>query len=615
MFKSLYFKIVVILLIFVVAVMCVVGAILMNGVTSFYVNDFFNQMKECFSEDSIMTGELSSAMENGGEGEEELLKGAADRIKSILASYGSILGIDRYRNYYVLDMNGEMLSGSDASLGEKLSITPNILSALNGKSENRVASGSEYADWAYHLAVGEEECIIYVKDSLDEMRQLNQVLFSIILQAMALGIVIAIVLSFFLAKSISSPLQSLTKGAQLVAAGEFSYEIDIHSEDEIGILTHNFNYMKDRLRATLEAVDGEREKLETVLSCIRDGVIAFTADGRVLHSNSSADESFTFDKSDRGALEKCFEMLDIPLVVTDNSIKVSSPDALFERTRDGFIFRDKMVGDKVYDVNFGIIKYYAGNKKRLGFIIVTHDVTARYELDESRREFVANVSHELRTPLTSIMGASETIVNDPEMDDETRVYFLEMVMSESERMMRIVSDLLVLSRLDNKRTAWSIETFDLSEAVRRLCEVMRTDVEAHGHVMSFEAEGELPEITADRQRIEQVIINIMSNAVKYTPDGGRICVSVEKASEKGFLRVKIKDNGVGIPEEDMAHLFERFYRVDKARTSDAGGTGLGLAIAKELVDAHGGRIHVESAVDEGTVMLVELPVECRLKTA
>ncbi len=615
MFKSLYFKIVVILLIFVVAVMCVVGAILMNGVTSFYVNDFFNQMKGCFAEGSIMTEELSSAIKSDEVSGESPLNDAADRMKAILASYGSVLGIDRYRNYYVLDKNGEMLIGSDASLGESLIITPNILSALNGKSENRVASGSEYADWAYPIAVGEESCVVYVKDSLDEMRQLNQVIFSIILQAMAIGIVIAIVLSFFLAKSISSPLQSLTKGAQLVAAGEFSYEIDIHSEDEIGILTHNFNYMKDRLKATLEAVDGEREKLETVLSCIRDGVIAFTADGRVLHSNSSADESFSFDKSDKGALEKCFDLLDIPLVVTDNSIKVASPDALFERTRDGFIFRDKMVGDKVYDVNFGIIKYYAGNKKRLGFIIVTHDVTARYELDESRREFVANVSHELRTPLTSIMGASETIVNDPEMDDETRVYFLEMVMSESERMMRIVSDLLVLSRLDNKRTAWSIETFDLSEAVRRLCEVMRTDVEAHSHVMTFEADEALPEITADRQRLEQVIINIMSNAVKYTPDGGRIDVSVSGVPEKGMLLVKIRDNGLGIPAEDIPHLFERFYRVEKSRTSDAGGTGLGLAIAKELVDAHGGSIRVESVLDEGTVMMIELPVECRLKTA
>lgn len=606
MFKSLYFKIVLILLIFVIAVMCVVGAILMNGVSSFYVNDFFNQMSECFAEDSIMMGELYASM---GAGRDSV----TDEMKSILSSYGSILGIDRYRNYYVLNMDGEMLTGSDTSLGMYLTVTPNILSAINRGNENRVVSGSEYADWACYISAGGEECIIYIKDSLDEMRQLNQVLFSIILQAMFIGIIIAIILSFFLAKSISSPLQSLTYGAQLVAAGEFSYEIDIHSEDEIGVLTLNFNYMKDRLKATLEEVDGEREKLETVLSCIRDGVIAFTADGRVLHSNSSADEQFEFEKNDKGALEKCFEILDIPLVVTDNSIKISSPDALFERTKDGFIFHDKMVGDKVYDVNFGIIKYYSGEKKRLGFIIVMHDVTGRYELDESRREFVANVSHELRTPLTSIMGAAETIVNDPEMEDEMRSYFLDMVLTESERMMRIVSDLLVLSRLDNRRTRWNIETFDIGESVHRLCEVMRTDVEAHEHRLSFEAGDDLPEITADRQRIEQVIINIISNAIKYTPNGGRIDVNVSKIPSKNRVLVRISDNGIGIPKEDIGHLFERFYRVEKSRTSDAGGTGLGLAIAKELIDAHGGNIRIESALDTGTTVYIEIPVECRLK--
>lgn len=608
MFKSLYFKIVLILLIFVIAVMCVVGAILMNGVSSFYINDFFNQMSECFAEDSIMRGELYNSMGSGREN-------VVDEMKSILSSYGSVLGIDRYRNYYVLNMDGEMLTGSDTALGMRLTVTPNILSAINRGNENRVISGSEYADWACYLSVDGKECIIYIKDSLDEMRQLNQVLFSIILQAMFIGSVIAILLSFFLAKSISAPLQSLTYGAQLVAAGEFSYEIDIRSEDEIGVLTHNFNYMKDRLKATLEEVDGEREKLETVLSCIRDGVIAFTADGRVLHSNSSADEQFKFKKNDTGALEKCFETLDIPLEVTNNSIKVSSPDALFERTKDGFVFHDKMVGDKVYDVNFGIIKYYSGEKRHFGFIIVMHDVTGRYELDESRREFVANVSHELRTPLTSIMGAAETIVNDPEMDEETRTYFLDMVLSESERMMRIVSDLLVLSRLDNKRTRWNIETFDLGDSVHRLCEVMRTDLEAHEHTLSFEAEDNLPEVTADRQRIEQVILNIMSNAIKYTPNGGKIHVNVSKIPQKDCVLVKISDNGIGIPKEDIAHLFERFYRVEKSRTSDAGGTGLGLAIAKELIDAHGGSIRVESALDEGTTVYIEIPVVCRLQSA
>lgn len=612
MFKSLYFKIVLILLLFVIAVMCVVGAILMNGVSSFYVNDFYSQMTECFARNSNMMGELTEAAAAGREG-------VTDEMKSILASYGSILGIDRYRNYYVLNMDGEMLTGSDTALGLRLMLTPNILSAINRSGENRVTSGSEYADWASCIHTEDREYIIYIKDSLDEMRQLNQMLFSIILQAMFLGIFIAILLSFFLAKSISAPLQSLTYGAQLIAAGEFSHEIDIHSEDEIGVLTKNFNYMKDRLQTTLEEVDGERAKLDTVLSCLRDGVIAFTADGRVLHSNSSANEQFSWkegdaEKAGTGALEQCFDALDLPLVVADRKITVTSPDIPFERTRDGFIFRDKMVGERVYDVNFSILRYYAGEKRSYGFLIVMHDVTGRYELDESRREFVANVSHELRTPLTSIMGAAETILGDPDMEPEVRMDFLDMVMTESERMMRIVSDLLVLSRLDSRRTPWNIEQFSLAESVRRLCDVVHSSVESHGHTLTFRAEEGLPEITADRQRIEQVILNILSNAIKYTPDGGKIDVAVSALPKnKDRLLVTVADNGVGVPKEDLDHLFERFYRVEKSRTSDAGGTGLGLAIAKELIEAHGGEIHMESTVGKGSTVTIEIPVETKLK--
>ena len=203
---------------------------------------------------------------------------------------------------------------------------------------------------------------------------------------------------------------------------------------------------------------------------------------------------------------------------------------------------------------------------------------------------------------------------DEEMDQETREYFLDMVLTESDRMTRIVSDLLILSRLDNKRTQWNIEEFDFRQSVRHLCEVMRSDLEAHGHKITFGSDRELPMITADRQRIEQVVINIMSNAIKYTPEGGHIDIRMTK-SRTDKVQLRVTDNGVGIPEEDMAHLFERFYRVEKSRTQDAGGTGLGLAIAKEITEAHGGRITVESKPGVGTSVLLELPVKCRLESA
>ncbi len=606
MFKSLYFKIVLILLVFIIAVMCSVGAILLSGVASYYVDNFAEQMTECFDENGLLMSELNQAAKS---------EYPAAQMKNVLAAYGSILGIDKNRNYFILNLDGEMLSGSDISLGSTLKITPNLLTAISGNGENTASGSTDSSDWAVRIPAGDgsgDDSIVYIIDSLGEMRQLNSVLYRIVFQAMLIGIFIAVLLSFFLAKSISSPLQSLTYGTQLVASGEFSYEIEVRSEDEIGVLAENFNYMRERLKTTLEEVDGEREKLETVLSCLRDPVVAFTQEGSVMQSNNSAGALFG---SDIGTLttEKCFETLDIPLADHGGMFELTSPDAEVENTKDGYVFRDRICGDRVYDVSCAPFKYTEGKKSSVGCIVIVHDVTGRFELDESRREFVANVSHELKTPLTAIKSAAETIRMDDEMDDETRNYFLDMVLSESDRMKRIVSDLLVLSRLDNKKTQWNIEKFDLRQMVRHLCDVMRGDLEAHGHKMTFGCDRDLPEITADRQRIEQVIINIISNAIKYTHDGGQIDIKIKKTVHDSVI-INIADNGIGIPQSDISHLFERFYRVEKSRNQDAGGTGLGLAIAKELVEAHGGSIKIESVLGKGTSVFIELPVVCKIKT-
>ena len=607
MLKSLYFKIVLILLIFIIAVMSVVGAILMNGVTSFYMEDFADQMTECFDPDGFLMTELTAAAEG---------ENYAFEMKNVLADYRSILGIDEYRNYYVLNLDGEMLYGSDPALGAELEVTPNLLAAISGSEANIRSGGMDYADWAVRIPVADsEDCIVYIKDSLDEMRQLNSMLFSIIFQALAIGVLIAVLLSFFLAKSISSPLQSLTYDTQLVASGDFTHDIEVNSEDEIGVLAENFNDMKERLRTTLDEVNGERQKLDTVLSTMKDAVVAFTADGTALLSNTSSEELFGDELRDGTlTLEKCFETLDIPLSLTPKGVRLTSTDAAAEGTRDGYIFRDRIAGGRVYDVSFARIRSFSetsGGERMPGYVFIIHDVTSRYELDESRREFVANVSHELRTPLTSIKGATETVRFDPEMDEGTREWFLDMVLSESDRMTRIVSDLLVLSRLDNKRTKWNIETFDMKQTVRHLCEVMRPDLEAHHHKITFGSDRNLPQITADRGRIEQVVINILSNAIKYTPDGGQIDITLTQRAKKTLI-LTVADNGIGIPEEDLDHLFERFYRVEKSRTQDAGGTGLGLAIAKELVEAHGGTISISSTLGKGTTVKIELPVECKL---
>lgn len=600
MFKSLYFKIVLILLVFILAVMGTVSAVLMGSVSTFYVKQFSDQMEENFAVESPLYGELHQALSSPEYAEEQ---------KAILSSYASILGMDRYRNYYVLSMDGEMLSGSDTEQGAELRISPNMLAAMNRETDNKRFSNASYADFALYLEADGTECIIYIIDTLEEMNQLSMRLFTIILQTLIIGVLIAILLSFFLARAITSPLQSLTKGAQLIAAGEFSHEIDVHSSDEIGILTDSFNNMKNVLRSTLLEIDGEKTKLETVLSCISDAIVAFTDSGSVLHSNESATELFGVELKRNFQMERFFELMDIPLERQAKGIALTADISTVEKTEDGtLIFRDKVYNDRVFDISFGRIHYISDEVKRVGLIAVIHDITSRFELDKSRREFVANVSHELRTPLTSIKGACETLLEDPEMPGDMRDYFLDMAITESDRMTRIVSDLLVLSRLDNKRTQWKVETFDLCRSITRLIDVMRVDIQSHRHRVTFTPKGEIPPLTADKERIEQVIINIISNSIKYTPEDGRIDVT---AFEKnGQITIRVQDNGIGIPKEDIAHIFERFYRVEKSRTSETGGTGLGLAIARELIEAHGGTITIESELGKGSTVTMVLPVHC-----
>jgi len=201
-------------------------------------------------------------------------------------------------------------------------------------------------------------------------------------------------------------------------------------------------------------------------------------------------------------------------------------------------------------------------------------------------------------------------MSHPDMPENIRNSFLEIAVSESDRMTRIVQDLLVLSRLDNNRTRWNVTEYNLNDSVNRVCEVMRVDANTHSHMLSFVPDESVDNITADKDRIEQVIINIISNSVKYCPDGGKIAISTKNLGKT--VRITIKDNGIGIPDEDLGHLFERFYRVEKSRTSETGGTGLGLAIAKELVNAHGGTIRIKSKLGEGTEVIIELPKKTEL---
>ncbi|MBQ9511239.1 MAG: HAMP domain-containing protein [Clostridia bacterium] len=594
MYKNLHFKIILIFVIFTIVLMTAISAVLLTNAYNFYSNDFLDEMETSFSDGSSLVAELSEAM-NGA--------GFSSKQSEILRAYSGMLGISKYRNYYILDTSGKMLDGSDATLGAALEVTPNMLSAISGQVGDKTQFWTSYMDYAYPMSVDGNECIIYIKDSQEEARNFAEMIFQITVQAIFFGMLVAIVLSFFLAKAIVSPISELTSSARRIAEGEFSEEVKVNSNDEIGTLSLTFNHMKNVLKSTLDEISGERQKFETLFLYLNDAVLAFDSHGKLMHINKTAKKLFGLEgENDDGAMSFSRMMRILQIDYHEVSQKY--------RENRNYVISDIIFEGKALDVTFAEFRYVQGESESTGIMCVIHDNTGRYELDKSRREFVADVSHELRTPLTSIKGAVETVLEYPDLDAESRDGFLKMAVEECDRMTRIVSELLVLSRLDNNRTAWKIETFDISQFCRRICDVMTVDALNHGHTLVCNCDDAIPQVEGDREKLQQVMINIVANSVKYTPDGGKI--TLEAHGEADSVLLTVTDNGVGIPEEDLPRVFERFYRVEKSRTSDAGGTGLGLAIAKEIVDAHGGQIWIESKVGEGTKISVKLPYVTKL---
>jgi len=600
--RNLNSKLVQIFIIFIISVMIVVGVILLNSVFDFYKNDFVQKMDNGFSQENI-TKELYSNMENSNH---------AKQNKDLLIAYSGIFGFGTDRSFYILDMNGEVLAtnaGDDYTTPEK---TVNMLSAMNGTTGKKQSLGADIMDYAYYIKGGENECIIYVTDNLAQMQSLIWMLFSIIIQALLIGLIIAVILSFFLAQAITSPLEKITAGTMKISQGDYSHRLDNSSKDEIGVLTRNFNSMAQVIENTLDAVNGEKEKLSKIIGCLGDGVAAFDTNGSLMFINKSARKMLGIRKNEEIDFEKFTEKVDVP--INTQFLKMSKNINIKEHK----INADTPM-EIITDVEFAAFTY---DKSETGYLAVVQDVTEKALLEKSRREFIANVSHELRTPLTSIKGATETVIMDDEMPENMRKRFLGIVINESDRMTRIVKDLLVLSRFDNRRMTWQASSFNAGAMINQICTALKTGAEQKNQILeSFADEDKLGVIKGDKERIEQVLTNIIGNAIKYTPDGGRITVRAEDYNGKKkdhknpepFIRIIVEDNGIGIPKADLPRLFERFYRVDKSRTSDMGGTGLGLPIAKEIIEAHSGNIYVESEENKGTKVVVELPLDTEIE--
>ena len=576
--RSLRMKMVMIMVILILALMLTTGAFLMSGVGNFYVSQFYEQMEDTFTPEFIVRLQTLAAEDN-----------APAQMKALLMAQAG-LGIDiSGRNVYILDTAGAVLDGSDQR--QSVTMTQNILTAMNGAVGQNSAVTNNYMDLAVPVSDGQTAYIAYILDNRVTVDALTGELLVIILRALALGLVICVILAFLLSQILITPIRALTVGTKRVAAGDFAQRVTVDSQDEIGDLTKNFNHMAKVLQDTISEAENERNKLSTLFLHMTDGVVAFSASGNLIHCNPAATQMLARPLDPTTTFDELFA-------------DQAELDTLLTLKRPQYLEAQKTAGDRELEL---FMAPFSSDQTQGGALVVIHDVTEQRKSEQSRREFVANVSHELRTPLTNIKSYAETIVSaGDELPRELHDNFMGVIINEADRMTRIVQDLLTLSKIDYGKMEMNISRFPFLKAVQNVYDAAKLNAEQnHHHTMTLTCEGEIPDVNGDRERIEQVITNIVSNAVKYTPDGGRIDLTVGTSGPNVFVRVR--DNGIGIPEKDLPRLFDRFYRVDKARSRESGGTGLGLSIAQEILNQHKGHIEIASEYGKGSTVTITMP--------
>ena len=401
---------------------------------------------------------------------------------------------------------------------------------------------------------------------------------------------ISIIIAVFLSKFVIYPINKLIKSAEKVTE-EDRKKFKSKKSNDVEDLESVLGIMTTELKEKLSEVSTQKNQIETILLHMTDGIIAFNLDGEILLINPAAKKYLKIEPEDN-TFDDIFKKFNLDINM-EKIIYLENWTSTEQRIQ---------LEDKYMNVFFAPFKNESDRPD--GVIAVIQDITEHVKLDNMQKEFVADVSHELKTPITSIMGYADTLL-EGEYDKETQTKFLNVIATEARRMARLVTDLLTLSRYDSNKKIIQRESFDLGELVKKCQDKLAIEIKKKNHTVNCFVTADVPPVYADKDDIERVVLNILSNSIKYTKSGGEIKIYVGFVYNDAYI--KIFDNGIGIPEEDLSRIFERFYRVDKARTREMGGTGLGLSIAKEILDKNGGSIDIKSVVDQGTEVVVRIP--------
>ncbi len=427
---------------------------------------------------------------------------------------------------------------------------------------------------------------------LDVDRRSASRVAEVLLWTGAFGIIASLVIGFLTARRLTRPLADMTHVAGRYTQGDYRHRVRTQARDEVGELGRALNLMGEELEHKIQTIQRDREETRTILSAMVEGVVAVDRTGKVLLVNEAARKIFGLD----GLSPEGRHLTE----VLRNSQVLPAVDETLERGRPS-AFEVEMVhgSERVLEAQAAPIKGVSG-----GAVIVFHDISRLRKLENVRRDFVANVSHELKTPLTSIKGYVETLLSGGIDDTENNLRFLRKVAANADRLHALITDLLSLSRLESEVEPYALAVVDLRAIVERSVASFRDHVAAKGMAIEITTERTALRVVGDDGALTQVVDNLLDNAIKYTPDGGR--VTIDLARDAGRIRLAVQDTGIGIPAKDLPRIFERFYRVDRARSRELGGTGLGLAIVKHIVQALRGSVEVTSELAKGSRFVVTL---------
>ncbi|OUS70052.1 PAS domain-containing sensor histidine kinase [Paenibacillus sp. MY03] len=520
--------------------------------------------------------------------EAEELKGYTDARVTFMRGDGTVIGDSDY-DPRTMDNHAsrkEVMEAMDKGIGQ--AVRP---SETAGESLIYVAIP--------HVVVEDGNTyIIRLAMSLQEVEGSIDQLTIVLIGGLWVLCIVAAVISYRIALSLTKPLEQITKVAKRIKNMDYRARVKTTKQDEIGELGTAINAMADSLQVQMSRIRQNENQLESVLANMINGVVMIDVHGIILLMNRRAEEVLGF--SARELVGRHFaeakQQYELAQIIQE---ALDSREHLREEIT--FYFPE----ERLLELN--LVPVRENNDGEFsGVLLVLQDVSAIRRLERMRSEFVANVSHELKTPIAAVKGFAETLLGGAVKDEETARSFLQIIFDESERLNRLIGDILELSKIESRRVPLMFSPVEMDGFIDKTVKLLEPEAKRRGIALERDVESGLY-LEADEDRLRQIMMNLLSNGINYTPEGGHVTIRIYAYGDEQ-VRIQIRDSGIGIPKKDLPRVFERFYRVDKARSRSSGGTGLGLSIVKHLVELHKGTISVSSTVGVGTTFTIDLPV-------